>query len=146
MKEVTRSPEKRSAWGLFSDLDDVFDDFWRPIRRDNGGAFAPAVDVSETENEYHVRADLPGVKKDDLDISIQDGMLTINAETREEKKEEKEGRVIRQERRYGKFVRSMRLGDAVNVGNIKASYKDGVLDLVLPKTEKVKPKKISVNV
>ena len=146
MKEVTRSPEKRSAWGLFSDLDDVFDDFWRPIRRDNGGAFAPAVDVSETEHEYHVHADLPGVKKDDLDISIQDGMLTINAETREEKKEEKEGRVIRQERRYGKFVRSMRLGDAVNVGNIKASYKDGVLDLVLPKTEKVKPKKISVNV
>lgn len=117
-----------------------------PDPGDNGGAFAPAVDVSETENEYHVRADLPGVKKDDLDISIQDGMLTINAETREEKKEEKEGRVIRQERRYGKFVRSMRLGDAVNVGNIKASYKDGVLDLVLPKTEKVKPKKISVNV
>lgn len=145
MKEVTRSPEKRSAWGLFSDLDDVFDDFWRPVRRDNGGAFAPAMDVSETENEYHVRADLPGVKKDDLDISIQDGMLTINAETKEEKKEEKEGRVIRQERRYGKFVRSMRLGDAVDVDNIKASYKDGVLDLVLPKTEKVKPKKISVN-
>lgn len=146
MNEITRRSEKRSPWGLFRDIDDVFDDFWRPVWRENGGAFAPAVDLSETENEYHVRADLPGVNNDDLEISIQDGMLTINAETKEEKKEEKEGRVIRQERRYGKFVRSMRLGDAVDVDNIKASYKDGVLDLVLPKTEKVRPKKISVSV
>lgn len=146
MNEVVKRPERRSVWGLFSDFDDVFDDFWRPVRRENGGAFAPAVDVSETESEYHVRADLPGVKKEDLDISIQDGVLTINAETKEEKKEEKEGRVIRQERRFGKFVRSMRLGDSVDVDKIKADYKDGVLDLVLPKSAQAKPKKISVSV
>lgn len=146
MNDITQSPERRSMWGLVSDFDDMFDDFWRPVRRGNGGAFAPAVDVSEEDDVYHIRADLPGVNKDDLDITFQDGVLTINAETTKEKKEEKKGRVIRQERRYGKFVRSMRLGDTVDPDKIKADYKDGVLDLVVPKTEKVKPKKIDVEV
>lgn len=146
MNDITRRSERRSPLGLFGEFDEMFDDFWRPARRDTGGAFAPAVDVTEKDDAYYVRADLPGVKKDDLDISFQDGVLTINAETRNETKEEKEGRVIRQERRYGSFVRSMRLGDAVDVDGIKADYKDGVLDLVLPKAEKVKPKKIDVQV
>lgn len=146
MKDITRSPERRSPWGLLGDFDDVFDDFWRPIRRSDGGALAPAVDVSESDDEYRIRADLPGVKKEDLDVSLQDGVLTINAETHQEEKEEKAGRVIRQERRYGKFVRSMRLGDSVDADKIKADYKDGVLNLVLPKAEKVKAKKIDVQV
>lgn len=146
MNDITRSTPSRSPWGLFNELDDLLDEFRSPKLQQWSGAFAPAVDVSESENEYHVRADLPGVKKDDLDISIQDGVLTINAETRHEDKEEQEGRVIRQERRYGKFVRSMRLGDAVDVDNIKADYHDGVLDLVLPKAEQVKPRKIDVEV
>lgn len=146
MNEMTRSSERRSPWGFFSDFDDMFDDFWRPIRRESGGAFAPAVDVTENDDAYHIRADLPGVKKEDLDISLQDGVLTINAETKQEKKEEKEGRLIRQERRYGKFVRSMRFGDSVDADKIKADYKDGVLKLMLPKAEKVKAKKIDVQV
>lgn len=148
MNDITRRPERRSMspWGLFGEFDEMFDDFWRPLSRESGGAFAPAVDVSEKDDAYHIRADLPGVKKDDLDISFQDGVLTINAETKHEEKEEKGGRVIRQERRYGKFVRSMRLGDAVDPDKITADYKDGVLDLVVPKAEKVKPKKIEVQV
>jgi len=146
MNDIARSSERRSPWGFFSDFDDMFDDFWRPVRRDNGGAFAPAVDVTEKDDAYHIRADLPGVKKKDLDITFQDGVLTINAETTQEKKEEKEGRVIRQERRYGKFIRSMRLGDTVDPDKIKADYKDGVLTLDVPKAEKVKPKKIDVQV
>lgn len=146
MNDITKATERRSPWGLFGDFDDIFDDFWRPARRAEGGAFAPAVDVTESDDEYRVRADLPGVKKEDLDVSLRDGVLTINAETKEEKKEEKEGRVIRQERRYGKFVRSMRLGDSVDADKIKADYKDGVLNLVLPKAEKVKAKKIDVQV
>jgi len=147
MNDITRSSERRSLspWGLFSEFDEMFDDFWRPVRRE-GGAFAPAVDVSEKDDAYHIRADLPGVNKDDLDISFQDGVLTINAETKHEEKEEKQGRVIRQERRYGKFIRSMRLGEAVDPDKIKADYKDGVLDMVIPKAEKVKPKKIEVQV
>lgn len=150
MNEMTRMPDNRSLWGVFDDFDNLFDDFWRPVRRrtggEAGGAFAPALDVTETDNEYHVRADLPGVKKDDLDISIQDGVLTINAEIKYQDEKKDNGRIIRQERRYGKFVRSMRLGDAVDTDNVKAEYKDGVLNLVLPKAEQVRPKRIDVQV
>ncbi|MFZ0486882.1 MAG: Hsp20/alpha crystallin family protein [Arenicellales bacterium] len=151
MNQLARTPESGSLWGALDDFDSLFDDFWRPLGRTrqgagNGGAFAPALDVTETESEYRVRADLPGIKKDDLDISIQDGVLTINAETKYEDEAKKEGRLIRQERRYGKFVRSMRLGDSVDVSKVKAEYKDGVLSLVLPKAEEVRPKRIDVKV
>lgn len=151
MNEMTRLPENRSLWGVYDEFDNLFDDFWRPARArraggETGGAFAPALDVTETDDEYRVRTDLPGVKKEDLDISIQDGVLTINAETRFEDEKKDAGRLIRQERRYGKFVRSMRLGDAVNVDKIKAEYQDGVLNLVLPKAEQVRPKRIDVQV
>jgi len=151
MNEMIRTPENRSVWGVFDDFDNLFDDFWRPVRNGrvtgaNNGAFAPALDVTETDNEYHVRADLPGVKKDDLDISIQDGVLTINAETKYEDEQKNKGRIVRQERRYGKFVRSMRLGNAVDVDNVQAEYQDGVLKLLLPKAEQARPKRIDVQV
>jgi len=151
MNEMTRVPENRSLWGVFDEFDNLFDDFWGPLRAGRlggnaGGAFAPALDVSETDNEYRVRADLPGVNKDDLDINIQDGVLTINAETKYEDEQKEKGRVIRQERRYGKFVRSMRLGDAVDTENVKAEYKEGVLHLVLPKADQARRKRIDVQV
>jgi len=146
MNEITRGSGRRSPWALLNEFDDMLDEFRGTGRQEWSGSFAPAMDVSESQNEYHVRADLPGIKKEDLDISIQDGVLTINAESRHEEKREQEGRVIRQERRYGKFVRSLRLGDVVDVDNIKADYKDGVLDLVLPKAERVRPKRIDVQV
>jgi len=146
MNDITRGSARRTPWALFNELDSMLDEFRSPGGQEWSGSFAPAVDVTETGNEYHVRADLPGVKKEDLDISIQDGVLTINAETRREETQEEQGRVIRQERRYGQFVRSMQLGDVVDVDNIKADYKDGVLDLVLPKAEQIRPRKIDVKV
>jgi HSP20 family protein len=100
----------------------------------------------ERNNEFVVKAELPGVKKEDIDVSVENGVLTINAETRSETEEKEGDRVIRQERRYGKYVRSLRLGKAVDEKKVKASYRDGVLELVLPKAEEVKPKKISVDV
>ncbi len=147
MNAIIRAPEHKSLWSLFNDMDSMFDE-WRPgqVRNGDGNAWAPAVDVTETENEYHVVADLPGVKREDLDVSIHDGVLTINAETKYEKEDREEGRLLRQERRYGKFVRSMRVGNDVDAEHIKAEYKDGVLDLRLPKHEQVKPKKIDVNI
>ena len=93
-----------------------------------------------------MRAELPGIKKEDLDVSINEGILTINAESRFEHEDKEKGRVIRQERRYGKYVRSMRLGGEVDEDNVAADYSDGVLTLTLPKADKVKPKKIAVNV
>jgi HSP20 family protein len=89
---------------------------------------------------------MPGVKKDDIQVTLEDGVLTIAGETRSETKEEKEGRVIRQERRFGRYVRSLHLNTQVDEKQIKASYKDGVLELTLPKAEAAKPKKITVDV
>ncbi len=147
MTEIVRAPERHAVWDVFNDLDNVFEGFLRPTRRNvEGGALVPAIDVSETDHEYLVKAELPGINKEDLEITIQDGVLTINAETRYENEHKEGGRVIRQERRYGKFIRSMRLGNEVDKERVEADYKDGVLALRLPKAEAVKPKKIEVNV
>ena len=148
MNELVNVNERRPFWGPFSDFDDLFEGFLSPrrISRSAEGALVPAIDVSENDNEYVIKAEIPGVKKEDLHVSVQDGVLTINAESKYEEEEKKEGRVIRQERRYGKYVRSMRLGKDVDSSNVKAEYKDGVLELKLPKVEEVKPKKIAIDI
>ena len=148
MNDIVKSGE-RSPWDMFGDLDTFFDRFVRPMRYaavEPGSAIVPPVDVEETDHEYVVRTELPGVKKEDLDVSIQDGVLTINAETRYETEEKKGGRIIRQERRYGKYVRSLRLGTDVDSSKVKAEYKDGVLRVILPTREEAKPKQIQVAV
>ena len=148
MNELVNVKERRPLWGPFSDFDDLFEGLLstRGISRNVEGALVPAIDVTENENEYMIKAEIPGVKKEDLHVSVQDGVLTINAESKYEDEEKKEGRVIRQERRYGKFVRSMRLGKDVDSSDVKAEYKDGILKLKLPKVEEVKPKKISIDI
>lgn len=150
MNEVSRTPARNIGWGLFSDdFDRLFDGFLRPARtggEEQGKALIPPTDVIEHDNEYLVRAELPGVRKEDIDITVQDGVLTINAESKSAVEERQGGRLIRQERRYGKYVRSMRLGAQIDEGKVKANYRDGVLELRLPKAEEVKPKKISVDV
>lgn len=149
MNEILRRPEGQTIWDVFNDFDGFFDDALRPRRvygRAEGGALMPPVDVTETEHEYLVKAEMPGVNKDDLDVSIRDGVLTINAESKYEQRDKEEGRIIRQERRYGKYVRTMRLGKNVDASKVQAEYKDGVLYLNLPKVEEVKPKRIDVTV
>ncbi len=86
------------------------------------------------------------MKKGDLDITIKDGLLTINAERRLEEVEKEGQRVIRQERRFGKFVRSLRLGDDIDDQSVLAHFEDGVLNLELPKAEESKPRKIEVTI
>jgi HSP20 family protein len=150
MNDITRHPSRNVGWGLFGDeFDNLFEGFFRPSRgvmETAGKGLVPAMDLVEHDNEYVVKAELPGVRKEDIDVTLQDGVLTINAETKAETEEKKGGRVIRQERRYGKYVRSMRLGAQVDESKVKANYKDGVLELVLPKAEEVKPKKINVDI
>jgi HSP20 family protein len=134
----------------FNDIDELFEGFFRPMRwadeETASQGLAPALDVVERNGEFVVKAELPGVKKEDIDVSVENGLLTITAESKSEHEEKEGDRIIRQERRYGRYVRSLRLGKAVDEKQVKASYKDGVLELVLPKAEEVKPKKISVNV
>ncbi len=119
------------------DLDHFFDNSWLPFQGSGQrpGAFAPRVDVTEHENAYHISVELPGVDKKDVHVSLQNGVLSIEAETKQENKEEKDGKIIRQERRYGKFVRSFDLGPQVQESDITANYSDGVLKLTAPKAQ-----------
>ena len=107
--------------------------------------WTPPVDIQETEKEYIVKADLPDVKKDDVKVELDGDMLTVEGERKQEK-EEKTKRFHRTERAYGKFVRRFSLPTHVDGGNVKAEFKDGVLNVHLPKTEAAKPKAIEVKV
>lgn len=120
----------------FFDIDRIFDEFWAPSRESRQSTFfSPSVDIKEKDDHYEITAELPGVKKEDLHVTLNEGVLTIEAEARQEEKEEKEGRIIRQERRFGKFLRSFNLGDNVREEDIAAEFNDGILTLRAPKSE-----------
>jgi HSP20 family protein len=103
----------------------------------------PPFDVSETEGEIIVKAELPGMKVEDIDITLTDGLLTIKGERKMEKEDKREN-YHRIERQFGTFSRSLNLGVNVKADSIDAGYKDGVLTVTLPKAEEDKPKKIEV--
>ncbi len=105
--------------------------------------WALALDVAETEDKFIVKASLPGINPDDLDITFTDNVLTIKGEIKQEQDIE-EGKYHLRERRYGMFQRSIALPVPVDADKIEAVYKDGVLTLFIPKVEEIKPKKISV--
>lgn len=105
----------------------------------------PKVDVAEFEDRYEVHADLPGLKKEDINVTLEKGVLTIEGE-KKRSSETKADDYLRTERVYGKFSRTFNLGDSVDASKISAAYKDGVLTLGLPKSEVVKPKAIEVTV
>jgi HSP20 family protein len=127
----------------------LFDNFFTglPERRRGllEGEWAPSVDVAETDNEVVVTAELPGIKQDDVDITITDDVLTLKGEKKEEK-EVKEKNYHRIERSYGSFQRSISLPAGVQADKAKATYKDGVLHITVPKAEEAKPKQIKINV
>jgi HSP20 family protein len=107
--------------------------------------WAPAVDIYETEHELVVKADLPEIDPKDLDIRVENNILTIRGERKFEKKVNEEN-YLRVERAYGSFSRSFSLANTVNSEAIKADYQNGVLTLTIPKREEAKPKQIKVNV
>jgi HSP20 family protein len=109
------------------------------------GNWTPPVDIQETEKEYVVKADLPDVKKEDVKVEIDDDVLTVEGERKQEK-EEKDKRFHRTERTYGKFVRRFAMPTHVDGTGVKAEFKDGVLNVHLPKTEAVKSRAIEIKV
>ncbi len=116
--------------------------------RTEGGtltSWAPAVDIYETENELVIKADVPDMNEKDLDIRVENNMLTIRDERKFEQKV-KEENYLRIERTYGAFSRSFALPNTVNTEGIKAEYKNGVLTVDLPKRAEAKPKQVKVNV
>lgn len=125
------------------DIDRFFNDSWPQLAQPQTGTFfAPRVDIAEAEDHYEITAELPGVDKKDIHVHVKDGILTLEAETTQEDQEKKKGKVIRQERRYGKFMRSFNLGVDVQEADIKASFTNGVLTLEAPKiVEKVEERR-----
>ena len=105
--------------------------------------WSPAVDIYETENAIVLKAELPGLTKENIELSIHDGVLTLKGERKFEK-EVKEENYHRIERAYGSFQRSFSLPTAIEEDKIKASFKEGILEVTLPKAEAVKPKQIKV--
>src|SRR5580693_8430775 len=116
----------------------------RTAEESNLTSWAPAVDIYETEHELVVKADLPEVDSKDLDIRVENNLLTIRGDRKFEKKVNEEN-YLRVERAYGSFSRSFSLSNTVNAEAIKADYQDGVLTLTIPKREEAKPKQIKVN-
>jgi HSP20 family protein len=128
-------------------LDEVFNDgMFGWLDRDVTGTRWPRVDITEEENEYRIRADVPGVDKSSIKVSVENGLLTIRGEKKEEHKEHKKGNYAYFERSFGTFSRSFNLPDHVDEANVKALCKDGVLELTLHKTEAARPKTIEVKV
>ena len=144
--DVGRTPVTR--WGLWdNDFEHMFENFLRPRWiEEAAGDLAFPLDVAERDDAFLIAAELPGIKKDDISVTLENGVLTISAEMKTEREDKEGERVVRQERRYGKYVRSLRLGTQIDEKKISAHYKDGVLELTLPKAEEVKPKKITVDV
>ncbi|MDH5552298.1 MAG: Hsp20/alpha crystallin family protein [Nitrosomonas sp.] len=132
-------------WGLLSQLQ-------RELAHGNAAEgstataeWAPAVDIKEEANKFVIHADIPGVKPEEINVSMEDGVLTIKGEKKTEAKTDEEG-YKRIERTYGSFYRRFSLPDTANADAISAQSKNGVLEIIIPKREAVQPKKIEVSV
>jgi HSP20 family protein len=130
-----------AGFGRLTNLQDELDRLFGS----SSGVWVPALDVHEDKDNYIFRTELPGLKREDIEVSLQDGSLVISGERKAEKVEAGV-EVHRQERYYGKFQRALTLPEPVAADKVKAEYKDGVLTVTLPKTEEAKPKKIDVSV
>ena len=146
MRTMNRWEPSRGATTLQEQLNRVFGDMLeRAGNESNLTPWAPAVDIFETEHELVVQADLPDVNPQDLDIRVENNILTIRGERKFENKVNEEN-YLRVERAYGSFSRSFSLANSVKSDAIKADYQNGVLTLTIPKREEAKPKQIKVNV
>jgi HSP20 family protein len=156
------TPSEREWWPLSTlrrEIDRLFDDIHLGSRQPPGSVFdvepfwrgeltfgkAPAVDIAEKEKEYEITAELPGMEEKDIDVKFANGMLTIKGEKKEEKEEKKKDYYL-SERRYGSFQRSFAVPEGVDTDKIDASFKNGVLTVVLPKSAEARKneKKIAI--
>ncbi|HEY5564167.1 MAG TPA: Hsp20/alpha crystallin family protein [Rhodothermia bacterium] len=130
---------------LFTDWNRFFDEFL-PVNTesDTPTTWTPRVDLSETESEFRILLDLPGMKKDDVTINFESDMLTISGERRDETSRE-DANYYRTERFYGRFSRSFTFPKAVEIDAIGAAFEDGVLTVKVPKAAESKPRKITIS-
>lgn len=131
--------------GLQDEMNRVFSDFLDETAEKGVSLLTPAMDLVEKPDVIQVKVELPGVKKDDVEITIKDDVLIVKGEKREEKEEKGENRYY-VERSYGSFARSLTLPSAVKTDQVKATFKDGVLEITMPKAEEEKAKKVEIKV
>jgi HSP20 family protein len=144
MSTLTRWDPYQEAMTLREAVNRLFEESFVPTTARNGG-FVPALDLSETPEAYFIELAVPGMKAEDINVTIENGVLTLAGEMRQEE-ETKERNFHRVERRYGRFSRSVTLPTTVRGDAIEAKLENGVLHLSIPKAEEVKPRKITVNV
>lgn len=142
-----RNETKLNPFEAFErDVKRIFDDFFalEPVDLFDS-AWMPSVDVEEDEKSIHVRAEIPGIDEKDLNVTLEDNVLTISGEKKEERKEENK-RYVLAERRFGSFKRSITLPDEVKADSAKATFKNGVLTIDFEKKEVSQPKRITINI
>lgn len=151
---MTLMRRNQRAWDPFRELETLQNEMSRLFdlslsKRGNGdffeGNWSPAVDIQDARDSIIVKADLPGLNKEDIQVSVEDGQLILKGEKKEERKTEEKG-YVRMERTCGAFYRAISLPASIESDKVKATYKNGVLELVLPKKEEAKPKQIAVEV
>jgi HSP20 family protein len=146
MNAITRWDPFRTISSFEEQVNRIFENSF-PGKGDNSAlaSWAPAVDIYETENELVIKADLPEVNEKDLDVRVENNMLTIRGERKFEQKV-KEDNYLRVERAYGTFTRSFNLPNTVSTESIKAEFKNGVLTVEMPKRAESKPRQVKVSV
>jgi len=147
MMNLVRWSPWREMTTLQNRINRLFDDPFLRISREDGdsmGMWNPSVDLYEMDDNFVIKAELPGVEKDNIAIDVKDRVLTLSGE-RSHDNEVKEENYYRRERSYGKFQRAFTLPADVESDKIKAEYKDGVLKIEVPKPEEVKPKQITIH-
>lgn len=145
---IIRWRPTRGILGLQDEVNRMFDEFFGRVPAQvetEDSIWSPSVDMSEDNNSVIVEAEIPGMSKDDIKVNIQEDTIILKGEKKQEK-EEKEANYHRIERSYGAFVRSFTLPAPVQSDKVKATYKNGILKITLPKTEEVKPKEISIDI
>ena len=148
MSNLVRTADVRRPWGLFSDVDGILRGFYdSPVSTWNTSADSRrlAMDIIEDDTTYVVTADLPGISRDEVSVTIDKNVLTVSAESKDEVSQN-ERKVLRHERYSGKYARSFRLGEDIDEDQVSAEYRDGVLRLVIPKKATVAPRQIEVKI
>jgi HSP20 family protein len=144
-KYISRWEPFRDMLSLRADMDRLFSSLFGGAQEEREGLWAPIVDIEEDNDSIMVKAEIPGMSKEDIKVSVQSNILTITGERKHES-ETKNKTFHRVERSYGKFSRMITLPTDVDADKVKANYKDGILSITLPKPEAVKPKHIDVEI
>jgi len=146
---ILKNKSEDPFWAFQKDIEEVFDNFF-PLRSTRPAAlfesgWTPRIDIEENSGRIHVKAELPGINENDLNVTVTGNVLTIAGEKKEEEKKEKDGRCIVSERFFGSFSRSVTLPNGVEADKIKAEFKGGILNIEIPLEESKQSKKIEIH-